>query len=62
MPYLAQYQYGLPMDSITLGNLLQIAGIGIGAALLGVGGITVAGTIISRKRKLNYKPYELGKK
>ena len=36
MPFLAQHDMDLPMDSISLGNLVQGAGIGIGALCIGL--------------------------
>ena len=58
MPYLAQYQYQLPTDTISLGNLIQIGGIGLGATLIGIGSVSIAGTLVSRRKRLN--PFELG--
>jgi len=59
MPYLAQYQYGLPADSITLGNLLQVGGIGLGATCVGLGSIALIGNVVVRKRK-RLNPFEVG--
>ncbi len=39
MPYLAQYQYGLPTDSITLGEMIQNGGIILGCAFVGLGAV-----------------------
>ena len=36
MPFLAQHDMDLPMDSISLGNLVQVAGLGMGAICIGV--------------------------
>ena len=58
MPFLAQYQYGLPADSITLGNIIQIGAMGIGVAFVGLGAFGIAGAIRSKRKKLN--PFEIG--
>jgi hypothetical protein len=66
MPFLAQYQYGLPADSITLGNIVQGAGVGMGILLIGLGAV---GAVVSqRKKNSTYKskksldPFKLGSK
>jgi len=58
MPYLAQYQYSLPADSISLGKIIQIGAIGIGIAFVGLGAFGIAGTIRSRRKRLN--PFKIG--
>ncbi|MFX1381818.1 MAG: hypothetical protein ACFFBP_05185, partial [Promethearchaeota archaeon] len=52
MPYLAQHQYSLPTDSITLGNIIQIGGIGIGGLLVGIGAVSITGSVVSKRRKV----------
>jgi hypothetical protein len=44
MPFLAQYQLGLPFDTTTLCQMLTVGGFGIGAMLL------VTGSVVSVKR------------
>jgi len=51
MPHLAQYQYNLPTDSITLGNSIQLGGIIIGSVSLGLG-IAGISRIYLKKRKI----------
>ena len=67
MPALAQFQYSLPADSISLANIVEVAFIGLGAGCIGLGAIGTGGYIVSRKtdtykpkKKLN--PFELGRK
>jgi len=51
MPHLAQYQYNLPTDSITLGNSIQLGGIVIGSVSLGLG-IAGISRIYLKRRKI----------
>ncbi|MFX1275639.1 MAG: hypothetical protein ACFFBP_11615, partial [Promethearchaeota archaeon] len=53
MPYLAQHQYGLPTDSITLGNIIQIGGIGLGGLLVGIGAVSITGSVVAKRRKIS---------
>ncbi|MFX1274684.1 MAG: hypothetical protein ACFFBP_05985 [Promethearchaeota archaeon] len=52
MPYLAQYQMGLPTDSISLGNIIQVAGIGMGATCIGLAALTITGNIVAKRKRI----------
>ncbi len=67
MPTLAQFQYSLPMDSITLSNIVEVAFVGIGAVCIGLGAMGMGGYIATRKTKTynpkkKLDPFELGSK
>ena len=51
MPYLAQYEMGLPMDSTSLGNTIQMGTSVIGAACIGLASLGFAGNVVARRRK-----------
>ncbi|MFX1276131.1 MAG: hypothetical protein ACFFBP_06255 [Promethearchaeota archaeon] len=55
MPFLAQYQMGLPTDSITLGNIIQVAAIGLGGVCIGLGGVAITGNVVAKRKKLAKK-------
>ncbi|MBD3213787.1 MAG: hypothetical protein GF311_14350 [Candidatus Lokiarchaeota archaeon] len=50
MPHLAQYQYNLPADSITLGNTIQLGGVLIGGITLGLGSTGLARNYVVKTR------------
>ena len=62
MPDLAQYQYNLPTDSITLANTIQLGGLIIGGLTLGLGSAGVAGNYLYKHRILNRKSVPKSKK
>jgi hypothetical protein len=51
MPYLAQYEMGLPMDTTALGNMLQFGTTMIGGACLGVSGLTYSRHVVKKRKK-----------
>ncbi len=51
MPVLAQYQYSLPLDTVTLGNAIQMLGIIIGAAFLGLTAILLLRNTVKGAKK-----------
>jgi len=62
MPYLAQYQYSLPADSITLGNILNVTLIGMGGLCVGLSALGISGKIKLKNRKKDWRFYKHGKK
>jgi len=57
MPHLAQYVMGLPVDTTTLGTMIQIGGISIGAILIA---LASTGLINNRYRKVSARNRALG--
>jgi len=57
MPALAKYVMGLPVDTTTLGMMIQVGGIGIGGVLIG---LASTGFIGNRYVKVNRRRLELG--
>ncbi len=59
MPYLAQYQYNLPTDSITLGEMIQNGGLILGSVLVGFGAVVeIRRRRLSRRNNLLPKQQE----
>jgi len=50
MPDLAQYQYSLPTDSISLANNIQLGGLTIGGLTIGLGSAGILGNYLYRYR------------
>ncbi|TXT62923.1 MAG: hypothetical protein BAJALOKI3v1_470015 [Promethearchaeota archaeon] len=51
MPSLAEYQYGLPMDSISLANTIQIGGVAIGGVAIGLGSTGLSRNYLVKRKK-----------
>jgi hypothetical protein len=63
MPALAQYEMGLPMDTINLGNTIQIGGMLIGAVAIGLASTgLISNRVVSKKKKTVVKGDKTTKK
>jgi hypothetical protein len=50
MPFLAQVEYGLPMDSKTLGDTITTSMVITGSSIIGIGGLLIMRALLKRKK------------
>lgn len=51
MPFLAQVEYGLPMDSTSLGDTITISMVITGGTMVGISGLIGTRTLLKRRKK-----------
>jgi hypothetical protein len=51
MPFLAQVEYNLPIDSTTLGNTITISMVITGSSIIGIGGLLLMRALLKRRKK-----------